>query len=139
MRMLLRGGGSYPLWFSDLAGLYSVATMAFDPFATYNASAKTASDESDLRKYVKNGFGVKNATDASVDIYVITWEQYQDYLTTHKETPYDDTLIHTITARQVQLGAGEWCLTPVVKVYAANDGDYSPLAGATYIQVGIIL
>jgi len=134
MRLLTHGGGEYPLWFNNITDYASIAVADFSPVATYLAGAATSVRLSACNVYIKHGFAVKNATENAGYIWAITWTDYQGYLATNKENPL---VITSITPRQIYLLAGEWCLTPVIKVFAGNDGSGHASTVAT-INVGTI-
>ena len=137
MTMLtLRGGGRFPFWFEDITDYVSIAAANFHPIGVYQATP-TSATLSHMYTHVKNGFGVKNATDNNGYIYAVTWSQFQDYIKANRrlaETAWD---IGSIIPRQIHLAAGEWCVTPIVKVYADNDATY-PSTVVT-INIGRIL
>jgi hypothetical protein len=136
-RVLNRQGASIPFWFEDILNYVSIATANFDPIATYQASAKTTLLLSTMNEYVANGFGVKNATDNSGYIYAVTWSQYDNYLRTHASITPATIDLSAIVPRQIHLIGGEWCVTPIVKVFAGNDGTYA--STVVTINVGRIL
>ena len=136
-RILNRNGAEVPFWFDCITDYASIATSAFDPIATYQGGAQTAALLSTMNMYVANGFGVKNATDNSGYIYAITWCQYNDYKIKNQAITPATINLAGITPRQIHLSAGEWCVTPIVKVFADNDGTYP--STVTTINVGRIL
>jgi hypothetical protein len=138
MRLLTRSGSSLSLWLEHIY-LSTIASAAIDPFAVYDASSKGASDASLLGKFIDSGFSIENHSATQGDFYAITWSQYQDYLALNKEKPYDLTALAAITPAHIGLGPHEWCITPLVKIYAANSGTYVPTAGLAVINVGRIL
>jgi hypothetical protein len=119
MRLITRQGGSYPLWFED-ADDHDISIADFDPITT--------EADHDVGKYIKCGFGVKNATETAGFIRAVTLSQYED---NHKS-------LTGITPRTIRLNGGDWCLTPIVKVCAANHAT-TPSTGMTYITVGLII
>lgn len=146
MRLLNRDGSQEPLWFESIGDYTSIATADFDPIATFQAGDTTSlSRRSTMNKYIKSGFGVKNATDNSGVIYAITWQQFDDYRKANKAiedshkttgvtpTNYD---LSGLTPVEIQLAAGEWCVTPLIKVFADNDATYK--STVTTINIGII-
>lgn len=136
MRLTLRNGGASYVWFEDITDYVSIATANFHPLGVYQATP-TAATLSHMYTHLKNGFGVKNATDNSGYIYAVTWSQYDAYVKANRgiaETAWD---IGNIVPRQIHLLAGEWCVTPIAKVYADNDATY-PSTVAT-INIGRIL
>lgn len=134
MRITSSNGSSLPLWFDDITSFTSIATADYSPIATYLAGSMTTADASLMGKFIRNGFGVKNATDTAGYIYAITWRQYQDYLKTNKENP---NVITGIVPRKIDLQAGEWCLTPLIKVCADNHATYP--STVTTLNIGTIL
>lgn len=124
MRLLTDSGFSLPLWFKDFLGYQGIATTAYDPIATYQASAKTTTNEATLNVAIKGGFAVKNATENAGVIYAVTLTQFEDYLALNKGITKANWSLTGITPRAIYLAAGEWALTPLVKVYAGNHGAY---------------
>jgi hypothetical protein len=110
---------TFPLWFDDEQDV-SIATANFDPMLTEAAH--------DVGKFSHNGYGIKNCTETAGLVRVITVFQYRA----------NRNSVTGIVPRTVRLNGGDWCLTPVVKVFATNDANY-PSIGMTYITVGIIL
>lgn len=137
MRLLTRAGFGYPLWMEDFLAYQSIATTAYDPIATYQASAKATSDLATLNKHVKGGFSVKNATENSGYIYAVTWSQFEDYLSQNRKLTEANWDLSGIVPRQIFLLGGEWALTPIVKVFKGNDGTYA--STVVTINVGRIL
>ena len=137
MRVTLRGGAATPFFVEDIIAYQSVATTDYSPIATYQASAKAQTDKQTLDKQIKNGFLVKNATDSAGYLYVITWSQFENYRRQHKGTTAASWSLSGFTPQRIDLGANEWCATPVVKVYANNTGSYT--STVTAINVGTIL
>lgn len=125
MPLLDNTGRQIPFWFEDILNYASIATTDFDPIATYQAGSMASADLSKLNMYVKGGFGVKNATDNSGYIYAVTWAQFQTYLNQNKGVLPASWTLAGIVPRQIFLAAGEWCVTPIVKVFKDNDGTYA--------------
>jgi len=138
MAVLLTNTGSpLPLWFQDIISYSSIATTDLDPIATYKASAKATSDLSLMNQYVAHGFGVKNATDTGAYIFAITLAQYKSYVSQNRGILPASYVLTGITPRQIHLAAGEWCLTPIVKVFAGNaGGGFASTVGT--VNIGII-
>lgn len=137
MRVTLRGGAATPFFVEDIIAYQSIATTDYSPIATYQASAKAQTDAQTLWKQIKNGFLVKNATDSAGYIYAITWSQFETYRRQHKGTTEASWSLAGFTPQRIDLGAGEWVATPLVKVYANNTGSYN--STVTAINVGTIL
>jgi hypothetical protein len=137
MPLLDNTGRQIPFWFEDILDYASIATTDFDPIATYVGGSKATSDLSKLNKYIKGGFGVKNATDNSGYIYAVTWAQFQDYISTNRGVVPANYTLAGIVPRQIFLASGEWCLTPIVKVFKDNDGTYASTVAT--INTGRIL
>jgi hypothetical protein len=138
MAVLLTNTGSpLPLWFRDILSYSSIGTVAIDPVATYQASAKATSNLSLMNEYVAHGFGVKNATDTAAYIFAITLAQYESYVTQNRGILPANYVLTGITPRQIHLAAGEWCLTPIVKVFAGNAGG-GFASTVTVVNVGLI-
>jgi hypothetical protein len=136
MAMLtLRGGGRFPFWFEDIE-YSSIATTNFDPIAIYQASP-TSAILSLMTALWENGFGVKNATDSSGYIYAVTWSQFETYIKENRGVLPANWTLAGITPRRIDLLAGEWAVTPIVKVFAANDANFP--SSITAINVGRIL
>lgn len=111
--------GKFPLWFDDIIA-FDISTTDFDPIAT--------EADHDIGQYTRNGFGVKNGTETAAFIRAVTLAQYR---ANHKS-------LTGIVPRTIYLNGGDWCLTPVVKIFAADDGTY-PSTGMTNINVGLII
>lgn len=135
-RIMLRSGAAMPLWMEDITDYASIATANFDPLATYQATP-TSANLSHMYSHLKSGFAVKNATDNSGYIYAITWNQLETYLKANKGLVETSWSYSGIVPRQIHLAAGEWCVTPLAKVFADNDGTYA--STVTTINVGRIL
>jgi hypothetical protein len=133
---VLRGGGRYPFWFENITDYYDLSSGNFDPVGDYQASGMTDADESVMWSYVKNGFGVKNATDDSGILKVVTWSDFDAYVKANKDMTAADYVMASITTRTVQLSAGEWCVTPIVKVYEYDETSVSTILT---INIGRIL
>jgi hypothetical protein len=113
--------GTFPLWFTDLE-YASIAAADFNPIVAYAATPN------DIGQYIRSGFAVKNATETKAFIRAITLSQY---LANNKS-------YIGVVPRRIDLGGGEWCLTPLVMVCAANHANY-PSTGMTDINVGKII
>ena len=137
MRVTLSNGAALPLWVDDYLAYQSIATTAYDPIATYQASSKTQSDVDTLWTAIKSGFAVKNVTENSGYIYAITWRQFEDYKKKHKTLTENTWDTSGIVPRQIHLLGGEWAVTPIVKVFKDNDGTYP--STVTTINVARIL
>lgn len=137
MRLLTRTGSSLPLWFEDIPVYQSIATADYDPIATYQASLMDSSDLTLMNSLVAHGFGVKNATEDAGYIYAITLNQYLDYLSENKGIEAVDIDLSGIVPRQIQLMGGEWCVTPIVKVFADDDVTYA--STVVTVNIGRIL
>lgn len=111
----------FPLWFTDLE-YADISTADFNPIVTY------AGTPNDIGQYTRNGFAVKNATETKAFIRVITLAQFRA----------NHNVLTGIIPRRVDLLGGEWCLTPVVFVCAANHANF-PSTGMTDINVGKII
>ena len=109
-----------PIWFDHIESA-SIATANYDPIVTL-AGLKT------LGHFTSNGFGLKNGTETAAFIRAITLAQYR--MNRNSCTGVVPTTIH--------LNGGDWCLTPLIKVFAANDGTY-PSTGMTTVDIGWIL
>jgi hypothetical protein len=133
-----RKGASIPFWFECITDYTSIATADFDPIATYKNGAQTSALLSKMNSYVANGFGVKNATDNAGYIYAITYCQYDDYLFKNPNISPASIDLSGITPRQIDLAGHEWCVTPIVKVFADNAGGGYASTVVT-INVGRIL
>lgn len=114
--------GKFPLWFDDIIA-FDISTTDFDPIAT--------EADHDIGQYTRNGFGVKNGTETAAFIRAVTLAQFR---ANHNST----TLPVGEEPRTIYLNGGDWCLTPVVKVYAADDATY-PSTGMTDINIGLII
>jgi hypothetical protein len=136
-RLLTRTGSSLPLWFEDILAYSSIATANVDPIATYQASSMATSDLSTMNEYVAHGFGVKNATDNSGYIYAITFSQFESYLKQNRGILPASWSLSGIVPRQIHLAAGEWCVTPIVKVFKDNDNTYA--STVVTVNIGRIL
>ena len=137
MRLLTRTGSSLSLWFEDILAYSSIATANVDPIAVYQAGSMATSDLSLMNEYVAHGFGVKNATDTAGYIYAITFSQFESYLKQNRGILPVNYVLTGIVPRQIHLAAGEWCVTPIVKVFKDNDGTYP--STITTVNIGRIL
>jgi hypothetical protein len=113
-------GKPYPLWFDHIIST-SLAAADFDPIAQFPAGSKL------LGHYTSNGFGLKNATETAGFIRAITLYQYE----------MNNKSLTGIIPTTINLNGGDWALTPLIKVFAANHATY-PSTGMTTINVGWI-
>ena len=132
----LRGGGRMIFTYEDITDYVSIAAANFDPLAVYQATP-TAANLSHMYTHLKNGFGVKNATDTSGVLWAVTWSQFEDYRKANKGIAETAWTWAGIVPREIHLLAGEWCATPIAKVYANNTQGYA--GTVTIINVGRIL
>lgn len=121
--MVVFDSGKFPLWFDDIEAA-SIAAADFDPITTLDVPAT----EHEIGRYSRNGFGVKNGTETAAFIRAVTLAQYRA----------NHNSLTGVVPRTIYLNGGDWCLTPVVKVFAANDATY-PSTGMTNINVGWII
>jgi hypothetical protein len=136
MRILTGEGFSLPLWLDDYLAFQSIATTAYDPIATYQASSKTTYDEATMNIAIRGGFAVQNATDTAGFIWAVTLRQFEDYLKTHKDTLPSAWSLAAIVPRKIYLAGSDWAFAPLIKVYAGNHGTYP--SSVTTIVVGRI-
>lgn len=115
--------GKFPLWLDDIEAV-SIAAADFDPITTLNVPAT----EHEIGKYARNGFAVKNGTETAAFIRAVTLAQYRA----------NHNSLTGVVPRTIYLNGGDWCLTPVVKVCAANHAT-TPSTGMTLINVGWII
>jgi hypothetical protein len=123
----IANGVSMPLWFADildpavdLSGTWAIATEDIDPITS---SSFTASEKDLL---ISNGFAVCNVADAAGIVYAVTYFQYM-------KNKYSLT---GLIPRKIALAAGDWCLTPVVKIFAGNHASYATTV--TALNIGVI-
>jgi len=112
------GQRDFPIWFDDIEE-YSIATADFNPGTTVTAY--------DHENYQRNGFALKNGTETAGFIRAVTLAQY---LRNNKS-------VTGIVPRRIDLNGGDWALTPLIKVFAANDATY-PSTGMTIVNIGLI-
>lgn len=114
----------FPLWFDDIEAV-SIASADFNPITDLGAVPAT---EHQVGRYIRNGFGVRNGSETAAFIRAITLAQYRA----------NNKSLVGIVPRTIYLNGGDWCLTPVVKVFAANSGTY-PSTGMTNVNIGLII
>lgn len=137
MRLTTRDGFTAPLWLEDYIAYLSIATTAYDPIATYQASAKTEANLATMNAAVLGGFMVQNITDTAGYIYAITLAQFKAYQKANKGLTPATWDLSGIVPRKIQIDSYDWAYTPLVKVFADNHGSYA--STVTSIQVGRIL
>lgn len=136
MRILTGEGFSLPLWLDDYLAFQSIATVAYDPIATYQASAMTTTLEATMNVAIRGGFAVQNATDTAGFIWAVTLRQFEDYLKKNKGVLPSAWSLAAIVPRKIYMAAADWSYAPLVKVYAGNHGTYP--SSVTTIVVGRI-
>jgi hypothetical protein len=137
MRITTRDGFSAPLWLEDYLANMSIATTAYDPIATYQASAKTEANLATMNAAVLGGFVVQNITDTAGYIYAITLNQFKAYESANKGLMPASWDLSGIVPRKITINTYDWAYTQLVKVFADNHGTYP--STVTSIQVGRIL
>lgn len=110
---------NFPLWLDHILST-SIATADFDPVVQLVGNKL-------LGNYIHNGFALKNAAAAAGFIRAITLFQYRQN---------HDSLTGLVPTT-INLAAAEWCMTPLMKVFAANHALY-PSVGMTTIDIGWI-
>ena len=120
-------GVNQPLLFREVLAA-SIATADYDPIAT-----AAASRTKDQKGAIDRGFCVRGNASGNVLIYAITHNAYiqnNKALTTASGGKADLIPVVFYAIGNV------WELTPLIKVYANDDGTYP--SGCTLINVGIL-
>ena len=126
----LSGGAKVPFFCDDIPYYFDLTSGNFSPIE----DAPVAFDATTTDIYIKNGFLVKNATENAGYIYAVTWRQYKN----DGQNSLNDMFTGAaIVPRQIYLLGGEWTMTPVVKVFAADD-DQEYDSTVTTINIGTI-
>ena len=129
----LRTGARVPFFSSDITHYHALATTDFSPIE--DAGGTFSATETDV--FIKNGFVVFNATDTAGLVYVITWEEFQTHRQqSNRSLVTDATVLGLCTLVAVYVPSGGAVFTPVVKVFAGDDGSYA--SAVTHINIGTI-
>ena len=129
----LRTGARVPFFSSDITHYHALATTDFSPIE--DAGGTFSATQTDV--FIKNGFIVFNATDTAGLVYVVTWEEFQTHRQQSNKSLVTDTAVLALcTPVAVYVPSGSAAFTPVVKVFADNDGTYT--STVTHINIGTI-
>lgn len=113
-------GVNQPLMFREV--LYqSIATADVDPLATAEASRTPAQ-----KGMIDRGFCIRGNASGAYNLYGITWNAY-----------YQNGKSLTGLTPVLLLATGaSWELTPLIKVYAEDDGTYPTTCSA--VNIGLL-
>jgi hypothetical protein len=126
-------GARMPFFVTDIVNYYTLAAVDFSPID--DTPAIFSATEEDL--YIKNGFMFYNATDNSGIAYVVTWNEFQIHRQQQNRALVTNAQVLALcTPVAVYLASGDWCMTPVVKVFNIQNGQY--LSTVTMINIGTI-
>lgn len=116
-----------PLWFTDILDpaadldtTIAIATVDIDPLTSEDFT------DAEVALLTENGFAVCNTGDDTGTLYAVTYFQYMR----NKKS------LTGIVPRKITLASGDWCLTPVIKVFAGDDANYATTV--TAVNIGII-
>ena len=126
-----------PIWLEDYLTSMSIATTAYDPIATYQASGQTTTNLATMNEAILGGFVVQNITENAGYIYAITLAQFNAYKKANKGLTPATWSLTGIVPRHIYIAPYDWAYTQIVKVFKGNDGTYP--STVVSIQVGRIL
>lgn len=120
-------GVNQPLMFREVLAV-NIATSDYDPLATAAASRTR-----EQKGAIDRGFCVKGNASGNIVIYAITWNAYFQNgkaLTIASGGKEDLVPVALYTIGNV------WEMTPLIKVYANDDGTYP--SGCTLMNIGLL-
>jgi len=114
----LRTGARTPFFCTDITYYHNLAVSSFSPIE--DIPDVFTDTEEDV--YIKSGFLAANATDTAGVIYVITWNEYQIQRAQNNRTLVtNEQVLALCNGMQIYLAAGDWTMTPLVKVFGLED------------------
>jgi hypothetical protein len=129
----LRTGARTPFFASDIILYQNLALSNVSPIE--NQPAVYSDSEEDM--FIKNGFLIANATDTAGLAYVVTWEQFQIVRTRQNRALVTNAQVLALCVPiAVYLASGDWCMTPIVKVFATTNQTYPTTVA--YVNVGTV-
>ena len=116
--MTLRTGAETPFFCTDITHYVVLGTGDFSPIE--DSPDTFSATEEDV--YIKNGFLINNASDTAGYAYCITWEEFQMRRQVSNRSLVNNAgVLALCTPVRIYLASGEWCPTPLVKVYSTYD------------------
>ena len=128
----LRTGARTPFLCTDITHYVVLGVSDFSPIE--DAPAVFTDTQEEL--YIKNGFLASNASDDAGYIYCITWNEFQIHRTQSNNSLLTNLQVLALcTPVAIYIASGQWCETPLVKVYSTYDQYMTEIS---HINVGTI-
>jgi len=125
-------GARTPFFCTDITHYVVLGISDFSPIENVPNALTDTQEE----VYIKNGFLACNASDTSGYIYCITWNEFKIHQQQSNKTLLTNANILALcTPVQIYLTSGEWCATPLVKVYSTYD---KYMTQVSHVNIGTI-
>jgi len=126
----LRTGARTPFFATDITYYHNLAGD-FSPIE----NAPIAFTDTQEEVYIKSGFFVKNATDNTGFVNVVTWNEFQIHRQqSNRDLVTNIQVLALCTPVPIYLISGDWTETPIVKVFSTT----GQVSTVTMINVGTI-